>query len=196
MTNSRSAVGSGAAANGSGQTSSARSQFSLPFDFSYQADIWGGIRRSVRASAETAQATAAQLENARLTYQAELAQDYFQLRSIRSTEELLQKTVKSYEEFLDLTRKRFNNGVASGGDVEQAETHLYAAQTQLVDLEIARTQFEHAIALLIGQAPFSISNSTLPAREPPAIPVGGPPRSWHDARTSPRRSVRRRRRTS
>jgi NodT family efflux transporter outer membrane factor (OMF) lipoprotein len=173
ITNSRSGSNSTSGAS-AGAGSAVRTAYDLPVDFSYQADIWGGIRRSVRASAETAQATAAQLENARLTFQAELAQDYFQLRSARSDEELLTRTAQSYREFLDLTRNRFNSGVASGTDVAQAETQLYNTETQLIDLEIARTQFEHAISILIGKAPEAIASSPLPDKPPPQIPLGVP----------------------
>ena len=153
----------------------ARTSFGTSADFSYQVDVWGSIRRTVRASAETAQATAAQLENAKLTYQAELAQDYFQMRSTRSDEDLLRTTVKSYEDFLQLTKNRFDAGVASGGDVAQAETQLYGAQAQLIDLEIARTQFEHAISILTGKAPIANMQSTaLSDRVPPKVPLGLP----------------------
>jgi NodT family efflux transporter outer membrane factor (OMF) lipoprotein len=150
------------------------SVYDLPVDFSYQADIWGSIRRSVAASAATAQASAAQLENARLTYQAELAQDYFQMRTTRSDEELLTTTVKSYRDFLELTQNRFTAGVASGADVAQAETQLYGTQSQLIDLEVARSQYEHAISILTGKAPEPIPSSPLDAKAPPQIPLGVP----------------------
>jgi NodT family efflux transporter outer membrane factor (OMF) lipoprotein len=149
--------------------------YDLPVDVSYQADIWGSIRHSVRASAETAQASAAQLENARLSYQAELAQDYFQLRGTDGERELLQRTVASYEDYLKLTQDRFNSGVASGGDVAQAETQLDTARAQLIDYDVARAQYEHAIAILIGKPPAELS---VPAASikvtPPPIPVGLP----------------------
>jgi NodT family efflux transporter outer membrane factor (OMF) lipoprotein len=152
-----------------------RTDYGLPVDVSYQADIWGSIRHSVRANTATAQASAAQLENARLLYQAELAQDYFQLRGVEGNQELLERTVKSYEEYLHLTKDRFNAGVASGGDVAQAETQLETARAQLIDLEVARAQFEHAIAILTGKPPsaLSISYATLKS-PPPPIPVGVP----------------------
>ncbi len=90
--------------------------YDLPVAVSYQADIWGSIRRSVTASGETAQASAATLENARLSYQAELAQDYFELRGADGEKELLETTVKSYDDYLKLTQDRFNSGVASGSE--------------------------------------------------------------------------------
>jgi len=160
---------SGTAASGS------RTTYDLPVDVSYQADVWGSIRRSVRASAEAAQVSAALLENARLSFQAELAQDYFELRGTDSAQELLERTVKSYEEYLQLTKNRFASGVASGGDVAQAETQLHTARAQLIDLGVARAQFEHAIAILTGKPPsaLSIPAATLKSTPPP-IPAGVP----------------------
>ena len=156
-------------------TPGVRTTYDLPADVSYQADIWGSIRRSVRSSAESAQASAALLENARLSFQAELAQDYFGLRGTDSAQELLDSTVKSYEEYLHLTKDRFASGVASGGDVAQAESQLHSAQAQLIDLGVARAQFEHAIAILIGKPPsaLSIPSATLNALPPP-VPAGVP----------------------
>jgi NodT family efflux transporter outer membrane factor (OMF) lipoprotein len=148
-----------------------RTTFTLPFDFSYQADIWGSIRRTVAADVATAQATAAQLENARLSYQAQLAGDYFQLHGIDGEVDLLERTVKSHKDYFDLTRNRFEAGVASDADVAQAETQLETTQAQLIDLEVARAQFEHAIAILTGKPPsgLSISKLILETR-PPVIP--------------------------
>jgi NodT family efflux transporter outer membrane factor (OMF) lipoprotein len=144
-------------------------------DASYLADIWGSIRRSVRASAETAQASAAQLESARLSYQAILAQDYFELHGTDGEQELLERTVKSYEDYLQLTKDRFKSGVASGGDVAQAETQLNTAQAQLIDLGVARAQLEHAIAILVGKPPAALSIPSASTKiVPPPIPVGVP----------------------
>jgi NodT family efflux transporter outer membrane factor (OMF) lipoprotein len=149
--------------------------YELPVDVSYQADIWGSIRHSVRASAETAQASAALLENARLSYQAELAQDYFQLRGTDGEKELLETTVKSYQEYLKLTQDRFNSGVASGSDVAQAQTQLNTARAQLIDYDVARAQYEHAIAVLTGKAPAELSVTQRPIKiTPPPVPVGLP----------------------
>src|SRR5947209_7341261 len=88
---------------------------------------------------------AAESENARLFFQAELAQDYFQLHGADAGQDLLERTVNSYEEYLQLTRNRFKSGVASGADVAQAETQLETARSQLIDLGVARAQLEHAI---------------------------------------------------
>ena len=149
--------------------------YDLPVDVSYQADIWGSIRRSVRASAETAQASAATLENARLSYQAELAQDYFELRGTDGEKELLDTTVKSYQDYLKLTQDRFNSGVASGSDVAQAQTQLETARAQMIDYDVARAQYEHAIAVLAGKPPSELSITYRPIKiTPPPVPVGVP----------------------
>jgi NodT family efflux transporter outer membrane factor (OMF) lipoprotein len=155
--------------------SGVRTTYTAPVALSYEADVWGSIRHSVGSLAATAQASAAQLESARLFYQVELAQDYFQLHGTDGEKDLLERTVKSYEEYLQLTKDRFNAGVASGGDVAQAQTQLDTARAQLIDLEVARTQFEHAIAILIGKPPveLSIQPATLPLTPPP-IPAGVP----------------------
>ncbi len=149
--------------------------YQIPFDVSYQVDLWGSIHRNVRAAAETAQATEAQLENIKLTYQADLAQDYFQLHGTDGDLALLQSTVDSYAGYLKLTQARHDSGIASGADVAQAETQLDSAKEQLIDLGVARAQYEHAIAILIGKAPaeLSIPQQTLTA-EPPQVPVAMP----------------------
>lgn len=152
-----------------------RTTYDLPVDVSYQADIWGSVRREFQAIAEAAQVSDAQLEGARLSYQAELAQDYFELRGTDGVKGLLGATVKSYEDYLKLTQDRFNSGVASGSDVAQAQTQLQTARAQLIDLDVARAQFEHAIAVLTGKAPADLSVSAGPIKiTPPPVPVGVP----------------------
>jgi NodT family efflux transporter outer membrane factor (OMF) lipoprotein len=149
--------------------------YEIPFDVSYQVDLWGSIRRNVRASAETAQASEAQLENAKLTYQADLAQDYFQLHGSDAAIALLQETVDSYAGYLKLTQARHDSGIASGADVAQAETQLDSAKEQLIELGVARTQYEHAIAILVGKAPAEVSIPRQPLKgEPPQVPVAMP----------------------
>ncbi len=110
-------------------------------DLSYQADVWGSLRRSVRASVESAQASAAQVENVRLILQATLAADYFALHGLDGDIDLFETTVKSYTEYLALTRSRFAAGVASGADVAQAESQLTTARAELTDLGVARAQY-------------------------------------------------------
>jgi NodT family efflux transporter outer membrane factor (OMF) lipoprotein len=165
----------GVSANQVAAVGGTHTNYQVPFDVSYQVDLWGSIRRNLRATAETAQATEAQLENAKLTYQADLAQDYFQLHGTDGDVALLQSTVESYTGFLKLTQARHDSGIASGADVAQAETQLDSAKEQLIDLGVARTQFEHAIAILVGKAPaeLSIPPQTIMA-EPPQVPVAMP----------------------
>ena len=159
----------------SGSSASPHGFYSLPFDASYVPDLWGNIRRSVTAATATAQVSAADLENAKLTFQAELASDYFQLHGLDGDAALLADAVKSYAEFLTLTRNRYNGGVASLGDVAQAETQLETTRGQLVDVGVQRAQFEHAVAILIGKPPseLSIPSATLKV-PPPAVPIGLP----------------------
>lgn len=149
--------------------------YEVPFDVSWQPDLWGNIRRNVRANAETAQATEAQLENVKLTLQADLAQDYFQLHGTDGDAALLQSTVDSYQGFLKLTQARHDAGVASGADVAQAQTQLDSAREQLIDLGVARAQFEHAIAILIGKPPSELSiEQQILKGAPPQVPVALP----------------------
>ena len=149
--------------------------YSLPFDASWEPDLWGRIRNTVSASASEAQATAADLENVRLSVQAELAFDYYELRSLDAQKQLFDSTVLAYKQELDLTQVRFQTGIASDEDVAQAETQLETAQAQATDLGIERAQLEHAIALLTGQPASTFSLSIAPLKaEPPAIPIGLP----------------------
>jgi NodT family efflux transporter outer membrane factor (OMF) lipoprotein len=149
--------------------------YDLPLDVSWEADTWGSVRRSITSSAAAAQLSDAQLENARLSYQAQLAQDYFELRGTDGEEQLLETTFKSYQDYLKLTQDRFNSGVASGSDVAQAQTQLETARAQLIDYGVARAQYEHAIAVLTGKAPAELSISYSPIKiMPPPVPVGVP----------------------
>ena len=151
------------------------SLYNLPLEASYMVDVWGAVRRSVEANSATAQASFAALENARLSYQATLAEDYFSLRGIDAQEQLLQVTVVSYETYLVLTTNRYKSGVASQGDVAQSTTQLDNAKAQLIGLGVQRAQYEHAIATLIGKPASLFSLEKLPLEAtPPHIPVGLP----------------------
>jgi NodT family efflux transporter outer membrane factor (OMF) lipoprotein len=152
-----------------------RSSFSLPISASWEPDLWGNIRRSVTAAAAQAQASAADLENARLLYQSELAQDYFALHGLDGDVDLLTRTVRSYAEYLDLTHNRFAGGIASDLDVAQAEAQLYAAQTELADFGVARAQMEHAIAVLAGKPPAAVTvTAKILQTPPPPVPIALP----------------------
>jgi NodT family efflux transporter outer membrane factor (OMF) lipoprotein len=149
--------------------------YSLPFDASWEPDFWGRIRNTVRANLFAAQASAAEVQNVRLSEQAELAVDYYELRAQDSLKQVLDSTVVAYQETLDLTQSQYRAGLASDEAVAQAEAQLRAAQAQDTDLGVLRAQYEHAIAVLIGQpaATFSLAPRTLESK-PPAIPVGFP----------------------
>ncbi len=151
------------------------SLYDLPLEASYMVDVWGSVRRNVEANSSTAQASFADLENARLSYQATLAQDYFSLRGLDAEQRLLQTTVDSYQKFLDLTTNRYNGGIASQADVAQAKTQRDTAKAQLIDVGVQRAQFEHAIATLIGKpaSVFTLKKDPLTA-SPPKIPVAVP----------------------
>ena len=149
--------------------------FTLPANVSYLVDIWGSVRRNVEATSATAQASFADLENARLSYQATLAEDYFQLLGLDGEKELLNTTLTSYEKYLTLTQNRYKAGIASQGDVAQAQAQLDATRVQLVDLGVTRAQYEDAIAVLVGKLAPSFSIGYKPLKSlPPKIPAGVP----------------------
>jgi NodT family efflux transporter outer membrane factor (OMF) lipoprotein len=149
--------------------------FVLPFDLSYEIDLWGRVRRSVAAAREEAQASASDYETAKLSLEAELAMDYFELRSADAQKKLLDDTVKAYTDNVQLTETRFKGGVAPRADVAQAQTQLDTTRVQDTDVTVQRVQFEHAIAILIGKPPAEFSLPEAPLNcQPPTIPVGLP----------------------
>ncbi|MGA2236759.1 MAG: efflux transporter outer membrane subunit [Terriglobales bacterium] len=157
----------------SGATTS--TEYSMPFDASWTPDLWGRVRNQVRANVANAQASAADLENTRLTAQAELAVDYFQLRGQDALKQLLDSTVVAYEESLKLTKALYETGIDSDEAVAQAETQLEATRALDTGIGILRSQYEHAIALLTGQPASSFSIAVEPLKTPPpAIPFGVP----------------------
>jgi len=157
------------------QPATATGDFVLPFDLSYEVDLWGRVRRTVTAAREEAQASTADLAAATLSIQAEVAYDYFELRAADAQLRLLDETVKAYADALQLTRNRFEGGAAPKSDVAQAQTQLDAAQVQDTDIGVERAQYEHAIANLLGKPPAAFSLPPMPLNlEPPPIPVGLP----------------------
>jgi len=156
-------------------SSSPVTAYTLPLDASWEVDLWGSIRNSVKANALEAQATLADLLNMRLSIQGEMAVDYFQLREVDSQKQLLDSTTSAYEDSLKLTRVLHDTGIASDQDVAQAETQWSTTLAQATDLGIQRAQLEHAIATLLGKpaSEFSLSNSPLAAKPIP-IPFGVP----------------------
>ena len=150
--------------------------FTLPFDLSYEVDLWGRVRHTVNASREEAQATAADLQTANLSLHSELAADYFELRSADAQKQLLDDTVKAYSNAVQLTQNRFEGGAAARSDVAQAKTQLDAAMVADTDITVTRAQFEHAIATLIGKPPaeFKLEAAPHAPLHLPSIPVGLP----------------------
>ncbi|MFZ0584222.1 MAG: efflux transporter outer membrane subunit [Candidatus Acidiferrales bacterium] len=149
--------------------------FALPFDFSYQVDVWGRVRRTVESYREQAQASAADLATVNLSMHADLAVDYFLARSLDAEEQLLNSTVTQYQQALDLIQSRFAGGIASEVEVQQADTQLETTRAEAIDVGVARAQYEHAVAVLIGKPPAEFTLPPLPlVAPPPPIPVSVP----------------------
>ncbi|WP_175696398.1 efflux transporter outer membrane subunit [Burkholderia ambifaria] len=162
-------------ASGFGSSSSISNSYSVGLDASWEPDLWGKVSRSVSAQRAGEAAAAADLANARLSQQALLAQTYFQLRTADALQKLLDDTVKSYGDSLKLTQNQYAQGVAARADVIQAQTQLQSAQAAAIDNGVARAQYEHAIATLIGEpaSTFSLPPNPLTA-QPPITPVDVP----------------------
>jgi len=149
--------------------------FQIPFELSYQVDVWGRVRRTVESYRDQAQASAADLAAVNLSMHSQLALFYFQARVLDAEEQLLNSTVKQYEQALELINSRFAGGIASDVEVQQAETQLETTRAQAIDVGVARAQYEHAVAVLIGKPPASFNLAPLPlTMPPPPIPVGLP----------------------
>jgi NodT family efflux transporter outer membrane factor (OMF) lipoprotein len=149
--------------------------FTLPVNVSYQADVWGRVRKNVESYREQAQASAADLATVNLSMHGDLAIDYFQARSLDAQEQLLNSTVTQYEQALELNQSRFEGGIASDVDVEQARTQLQTTRAAAIDVGVLRAQYEHAVAILIGKPPAEFSLPPLPlTAPPPRIPVSVP----------------------
>lgn len=142
---------------------------------SWDLDLWGKVRRQVESDRAAAQASAAQLASIRLSAQAELATDYFELRYADSLEKLLTETVAAYRRSLDIAHRQYDAGAAAQSDVITAETQLQATEEQRIAVGVSRAQYEHAIALLTGQSPADL---TIPVAEltaaVPDVPVALP----------------------
>ncbi len=167
--------GRGSSAGLSGSGSSGSTQSSLTGSVSWEPDLWGKVRRTVESSQAGVQASAADLAGTRLSMQSTLAQSYFQLRALDAERRLYEQTLAAYERLLRTTQNRYQAGVAAQADVAAAQTQLENARTQALELNWQRAQFEHALAVLTGQAP---SGFTLePAQtvgKVPDIPLGVP----------------------
>jgi NodT family efflux transporter outer membrane factor (OMF) lipoprotein len=149
--------------------------FVLAGDVSYEVDVWGRVRKTVEAARAEAQASAADLESVSLSLHAELALNYLSLRSLDAQQKLLDESVTAFERALELTQNRYKGGIASGSDVAQARTQLETTRAQAVDIGVQRAQFEHAIAILVGQTPETLKLAAKPWEQPPpGVPVGVP----------------------
>jgi NodT family efflux transporter outer membrane factor (OMF) lipoprotein len=147
----------------------------MPVDVSYEADVWGRVRRTVESYRDQAQASAADLATVNLSLHADLAIDYFQARSLDAEEQLLNSTVKQYQDAFGLTESRYQGGLSSEVEVQQAKTQLDTTRALAIDIDVLRAQYEHAVAILIGKPPAEFSLPPLPlTAPPPAIPVSVP----------------------
>ena len=156
-------------------TSHTTGDFILPLDASYEVDLWGRIGRNVTAAGDEAQASAADLQTANLSLHAELAIDYFNLRSADSQKQLLDDSAKAFADAFQLTTNRVNGGAAPESDAAQAKTQLDTTRVQATDITVQRAQFDHAIAVLTGKSPSAFSLAPAPlALKQPSIPVGLP----------------------
>jgi len=156
-------------------TPSTYNDFSLPLDLGYEVDLWGRVRRSVESAQAQTQASADDLEAVRLAIQAEIAVDYFTLRALDSERAVIRSSIQVFSKSLDLTINLRGGGVATDLDVAEAETVLKTTEAQLPAVTLQRAQFEHALALLVGQtaSTFRIPERAL-ATLPPSIPEGVP----------------------
>ena len=160
---------------GSGASHTFNSATVTPFDLSYEVDLWGKVRRAFEASGDLAQASLADYENVLLTLKSDVATNYFALRTADAQIDVQRRTIKSYKDALDLTNSRFQGGISTQLDVEQATATLAAAQAQLASFDQNRAQLEHALAVLLGRPPANFSLPFHPlSGEPPAIPSGLP----------------------
>ena len=149
---------------------------SASLDAGWELDLWGRLRRTAESSEASAQASAADLAGARLSSQATLASSYFLLRTIDAQKRILDETVAAFQKSLDLTKNRYDAGVAAKVDVVQAETQLKSTLADSIDLGVQRAQLEHAIAVLVGKAPSALAIApTPPASAATPLAIKMPP---------------------
>ena len=133
------------------------------FSGSWDLDVWGKVRRQIESNTSAAQASAADLDNAKLSAQGALATAYFNLRAADALRELLDRTVKEYKTTLEIVQNQFNSGYAvSKADVATAEAQVFATEAQALNVGVQRAQFEHAIAMLIGRPPAELTIAMYP----------------------------------
>jgi multidrug efflux system outer membrane protein len=161
------------AASGSSAT---YNDWQIPFDLAYEIDVWGRVRRSVEASAAQATATADDLAVVRLTVTTDVATDYYALRALDAQEQIYQQTVAAYSDQVRLVSAQLNNGLVAPTDMYQAQAQLEATQAQLRDVQRARADEEHALAILCGRpaSSFSVLANPLLEAAAPVVPAGLP----------------------
>ncbi len=147
----------------------------LNADVSWELDLWGRVRKTIEADRANAEVAQADLEGVRLSAQAQLAKDYFQLSSLDAQKKLFTDTKIIYEKFFNLTKNRYDSGIASEADLLQARTQLESIQAQEIGIGVQRAQLEHAIAVALGKTPaeFSLAELAMP-QEVPIVPAGLP----------------------
>ena len=156
-------------------TAATQNNFIVPFDVSYEADLFGSVRRNLEAANASLQSTAADLGNVRLVLTAELAADYFNLRELDREAGVVRQSVEIQQKGLDLVNHRHDGGVASGLEVAQQAALLDATATQLQLVLQQRAQYEHAIAVLAGKPPSTFSLAEAPFHvTPPPVPIRVP----------------------
>jgi NodT family efflux transporter outer membrane factor (OMF) lipoprotein len=148
---------------------------SLPADISWEPDLWGKVRNTIHEQQYNAQLSAADLENEKLTEQASLAEFFFEIRGQDELQRLLNETVEADKKALELTQAQYDTGIGDRISVVEAQTTLQSVQSQALNLGVARAQFEHAIAVLVGANPSQFSILVKPLlTNPPPIPIGMP----------------------
>jgi len=168
-------AGTGGSNGSNGGNTAPHTTYTLPLEASYQIDLWGSVRNSVAEQRASAQASAAQVVTALLSTQSTLAQDYFQLRAVDEQRRILDSTLADYEASIHLIQTLMKTGIDSSEDLAEAQNQLYTAEAQATDLGVARAQYEHAIAVLIGVPPAEFSLAPAPYRPVlPTVPVGIP----------------------
>jgi NodT family efflux transporter outer membrane factor (OMF) lipoprotein len=172
----RSETGTGSSSSSSAGGPS--NEHSATLSLSWEADIWGKLRRTVEEDRANAQASAADLANATLSAQSSLAQDYFQLRILDRRIALYQDTIQGYQRYLQIIQNKYDENIVSRADLSTGKTQLHSAQASMLDLQWQRAQYEHAIALLMGRAPanFSLAADAKWDYHVPSVPLGVPSR--------------------
>ena len=157
-------------------SSSTFNDWQIPFDLTYEIDVWGRARRSVEASNAQAQATADDLAVVRLTIATDVATFYYALRAFDAQEQILRQTVEAFTEQVRVVNAQLKNGIVGPIDLYQAQAQLEATQAQWRDVQRARADEEHALAILCGQAPpsFAVAPNPLLESAPPEVPAGLP----------------------